>query len=263
MRAMLTRIPFVLLVLTLAGCGTTVQTTSGRDYLAAYQPIAAAQDSIDARVREAANVEPLLHFPGRIGLARIGVTNGRIGLTSVPSEEAQAWSDLAHDLGPEYGELVPISPLIASMFPADHSAYDRPDMVREALETIRLAAARQHVDAVFVYETDGTADSRNNPLSIADWTVIGAFVLPSQDVKAQGVAQGSLIDVRNGYHYGTVQSFADDKTTSARFSNLEAQRDLAKKVQAAAVQNLARETRGLMQQLKVKLAAAAPAPTIN
>ena len=73
---------------------------------------------------------------------------------------------------------------------------------------IRLAGARQHLDAVLIYEVDATADSKNNPLSLADWTIIGAFVLPSQDVKAQGVAQAILLDVRNGYHYGSVQAVA-------------------------------------------------------
>jgi hypothetical protein len=262
MRVVALRFQIALLVFIVAGCGTTVQTTSGRDYLAAY-PTSAVYGTLDERVREVANVEPLLRFPGRLGLARIGLVNGRIGLTPVPSEEAKAWTDLADDLGPEYGNLVPISPLVAAMFAPVHSAADRLDAVRETLETVRLAAARQHLDAVLVYEVDATADSKNNPLSIADWTVIGAFVLPSQDVKAEGIAQGSLIDVRNGYHYGTIQASADDQGTSARFANQEAQRDLSKRVQTAAVQNLAHETRTLLRQLKVKLADLSPRFTTN
>jgi hypothetical protein len=120
---------------------------------------------------------------------------------------------------------------------------------------IRVTAARQHLDAVLVYEVDATADSKNNPLAIADWTLIGAFVLPSQNVKAEGVAQALLLDVRNGYPYGTIRATADDKTIAARFANHEAEENLSKRVQTAAVQNLAHEARDLMRQLKVKLTA--------
>jgi hypothetical protein len=225
------------------------------DWLRAIPPASQTPSTIDERVREVANVEPLLRFPARIGLARIGWANSRPTLIPPPSEEAKAWVDLAEDLGPEYGEFVPISPLIAAMVAPDHPSNERTDMIKNTLETIRLAAARQHVDAVVIYEADATANSKNNPLSIADWTLIGAFVLPSQDVKAQGLAQAVIIDVRNGYHYGTVQATADDKTVAARFSNQEAERDLAKRVETAAVTNLTQETRGLVRQLKVRLSA--------
>jgi len=225
------------------------------DWLGAIPPGAQASSDIDQRVREVANVEPILRFPARIGLARIGQENSRPTLIPPPAEEAKAWVDLAEDLGPEYGEFVPISPLIAAMLAPPHASNARTDMIKDTLEMIRLAAARQHLDAVLIYEVDGTADSKNNPLSLADWTLIGAFVLPSQDVKARGLAQAILIDVRNGYHYGTVQATADDKTVAARFANQEAERALTKRVEAQAVRNLTRETRGLVRQLKVRLAA--------
>jgi hypothetical protein len=139
--------------------------------------------------------------------------------------------------------------------PASTQGCSHSDSAREVVETVRLAAARQHIDAVMIYEVDSTADSRNNPLSIADWTLIGAFVLPSQDVKAQGIAQAMLIDVRNGYPYGTIQATADDKTVASRFANHEAERDLAKRVETAAVSNLAREAQDLMREVRLKLAA--------
>jgi hypothetical protein len=145
--------------------------------------------------------------------------------------------------------------LIAAMLKAPEPVNQRIDIAQNLIETIRLAAARQHLDAVLIYEVDATADSKNNPLSIADWTLIGAFVLPSQNVKAQGVAQAMLIDVRNGYPYGTIQAKADDKTIAARFANREAERDLSKRVEAAAVENLTHDARNLMRELKVKLVA--------
>jgi hypothetical protein len=207
-------------------------------------------------VREAADVEPILRFPARIGIARVGVDRGRTALVPTSTEEAKAWADLVEDLGPDYGELVPISPLIAAIVASPpRPNYDRMDAIHDAVDMIRVTAARQHLDAVLIYEVDATADSKNNPLSIADWTIIGAFVLPSQNVKAEGVAQALLLDVRNAYPYGTIRASADDKTIAARFSNQEAEQNLSKRVEVAAVQNLVHEARGLMRQLKGKLTA--------
>jgi hypothetical protein len=198
----------------------------------------------EAKLRAAASVEPLLRFPARIGLARIEQGGCRVALVPPPAEEGKAWLELADDLGPDYGEFVPISPLIAAMVaPSTTQSCWNADSAHDIVGTVRLAAARQHIDVVMIYEVDATADSRKSPLSIANWTLIGAFVLPSQNVKAQGVAQAMLIDVRNGYPYGTIQATADDKTSATRFASWEAERDLAKRVEAAAVKNLAREAR--------------------
>jgi hypothetical protein len=96
--------------LALAACETTSQTTSGRDYLDRYAQQAREQRqygadglAIDSQIREAAAVEPLLHFPARIGIARIappGPTGGP-ALGGIPENEAKAWSEAAARLGPD------------------------------------------------------------------------------------------------------------------------------------------------------------------
>jgi hypothetical protein len=243
------------IVIMLAACSTTMQTGSGQDWLRALpntvQSGSAAGGSIDQQVRAAANVEPLLRFPARIGVARLD----KAGLVAIPADEAAVWTKEGQDLGPEYGAFVPISPLIAGMMAPTYTAAERSTPMRQTIDTIRLAAAREHLDAVIIYEADATADSKDNPLSIADWTLIGAFVLPSQDVKALGVAQAVMIDVRNGYHYGTIEASADDKTVAARFANHEVEKSLSDRVKIAAVENLTREAHGLVQGLKAKLGA--------
>jgi hypothetical protein len=67
----------------LSGCNYSTQTSPGKDYLAAQPEWSAAARTADTRpapggrqemaqaVAEAANAEPLLRFPARIGLARI------------------------------------------------------------------------------------------------------------------------------------------------------------------------------------------------
>ena len=247
--------------LALAGCSVMTQTTSGGDYLGRYatemrasgaRPVHGA--GIDAQIHDAAAVEPLLHFPARIGLARLA-PNGRAQgeLSGIPESEAKVWSEAATRLGPGYAEFVPISPLVAEMFAPAVQPNTRAG-VRETIEKIRLGAARQHVDAVIIYESAGTANSKSNPLSLAEWTLIGAFILPSQNVKAQGVAQAMMIDVRNGYPYGTVQTSADDETLSARFSRHETERDLGEAVRLSAVDKLPAEVEKMMRQLRTELA---------
>lgn len=256
------KIPCIsLLAVLLCGCSAYTQASSGQDWLAGYgtvQPaVSNATDDIDARVRQAGAVEPGLRFPARIGIARIGQSNLQAQLVAVPEAEAAAWMAARDRLGNGFGEFVPVSPLIAAMMEPDIKAgpHDRTAATRHLIDTVRLAAARQHLDAVLIYEVDATTDQKSNPLRFADWTVIGAFILPSQDVKAVGVAQAMLMDVRSGYPYGQVTSTADDKAVSAAFYSGEAKTALSKKVEDAAVVKLTGESEGMIRKLKTELEA--------
>ena len=150
-----------------------------------------------------------------------------------------------------------ISPLIAAMVEPSTpvSPTHRVEAARHLMNTIRIAAARQHLDAVLIYEVAATADQKSNPLKFADWTLIGAFVLPSQNIKAVGVAQAMLIDVRNGYPYGQVTSSVDDGTASTLFYASETRTALNQKVADAAVAKLASESEGMIRRLRIELAA--------
>ncbi len=123
------------------------------------------------------------------------------------------------------------------------------------MDTICLAAAREHLDAVLVYEVDGTANTSDTKLSLAEWTLIGAFVLPTQNVKAAGVAQAMLIDVRNGYPYGTIQSTVDDDGLATRIGSSDKGKVLRDKVMAGAVLKLTGEAETMLRKLKPELAA--------
>lgn len=244
------------IAIALAGCEHYTQTTSGGDYLRKYEAPAKGALSIDKEVRQAAAVEPLLRFPARIGLARIAKVerwHANPELTGIPAVEVKAWTNAAQRLGPSFGEFVPVSPILAQMFTpkTERSHYNT---VAETIEQIRLGAARQHLDAVLIYESEGTADSKNTPLSITEWTLIGAFVLPTQDVEAVGTAQALLLDVRNGYPYGIVHASANDSALSARFNTGENKRDLAEAMRLSAVEKLAPEVERMMRDLRTELA---------
>ena len=197
--------------LLLAGCTHTTQTTSGAAYLSQYDGVSYRSadttqvKTIDQRVRDAAAVEPILKFPARIGIARID--QGR--LSTIPAGEAEAWQKTEEKLGKGFGEFVPVSPMVAEMVQHDSSVYNRNDTV---IDTIRLGAARQHLDAVLIYETVTKESTRDTALTAANVTLIAGWILPSKLHDADGYSNAILIDVIQGYPYGTIQTVVDKKT---------------------------------------------------
>ncbi|MEM9048625.1 MAG: hypothetical protein AAGC92_07885 [Pseudomonadota bacterium] len=225
MQPTLKRLSALVLVLPLVGCGTNVQMSSGVEYLAEYEhpvmPPDVAQTSrhtdeayrpltVDQEVVMVASIEPQLKIPGRFGLARIH----RGQLTAIPEEEAALWRELVVKHS-ELGTFVPISPMIAMLASSSVRTLAGGNVVRQ----IRLGAARQHVDTVLVYEIGARSAKRNTFLVVADLTIIGGAILPTRSVSAEGIAQALLLDVRNGYPYGTAQAVADLSRLSPSFGS--------------------------------------------
>jgi hypothetical protein len=249
---------FVLLI----GCETYTQTTSGKAYLERYesQIEAAGGGAMDAEVREAADVEPILTFPARVGIARID--GGR--LSPMPRAEAEAWSAMAEDLGPGWGEFLPISPLIAALARKPLSKAEREGYgcapqgpcIEQTVRDIRLAAARQHVDVVLIYETLSRSEQRTNPLAITWLTLIGFYIAPSESIEADGVAQAVLLDVRNGYTYGYASTTVEDAaaTLSTMINSSNAAEEVVDKAKLAAALELTKEVGKMALNLRLELA---------
>ncbi|MEM8826249.1 MAG: hypothetical protein AAGD40_04920 [Pseudomonadota bacterium] len=192
-------------------------TTSGSAYLQRWAAAeAAAPAAADPRfqddLRAAAAVEPLLRFPARLGVARL--LNGQ--LSPIPPGEGAHWLALLQ-AEVDYGEFVEISPLAATFAATDIGLVEPGRM--DPIQRIRLGAARQHVDAVFVYEVFTKSERKGTPLlsNILDATIIGGLLVPNRQVGIEAFAQTALIDVRNGYIYGQARGSADAAfiTTSA------------------------------------------------
>lgn len=217
--------------LVLGGCESNVQTSSGAEYLARYEPVQTQPQpvvrrtirrtgggteiventvqtvSTDELIRHAAAIEPLLRFPARIGLARIEA--GR--LTAVPAAESQLWMELAERNAP-LGSFAAIDPFLAdytvrTVLPQDQRALRRD--ASDIITRIRLGAARQHMDAVLIYEVGSRQHRVNGVEGLAPIGVLGAAPLPAAPIKKEGVARAFLMDVRNGYPYGTASASVD------------------------------------------------------
>lgn len=240
----------IIAAFTLTACETSIQTTSGADYLARYDETHSAASyggaDVDADVRRIASIEPTLQFPARIGLARID--RGR--LVGLPSDEAYIWQQAAENLGPLYGEFVPVSPLITAMVsePNDPSMSGAGALIAD----IRRGAARQHLDYVMVYEVGASKRGKANALSLADLTVIGMFVLPSRSIDVEASASGLMLDVRTGYPYATLTTHAEKSGISRAVSEYSASLDLIDTATERAVAKLAAEFENGMEALALR-----------
>lgn len=235
------------LALALTACETNSQYTSGAEYLSRYTDTSLtgtdSSATTDIAVREIAAIEPNLRFPARIGLARIGEYKR---LVSVPMDEAQAWRTAAETLGAGFGDLVPVSPLVANMVSTQNGKNGA-----EVIDHIRRGAARQHLDYVIAYEVADKTESDGNALRLADLTVLGLFVLPSRNLKAEASASAIMLDVRNGYPYLTGSTFADKKgisTVIGKGDRKDRLRDAAREV---AVTQIATEFADGLRDLKL------------
>lgn len=236
------RIAFIFGAIALSAC-TTTQMTSGAAYNAralssGYIPTS----SVDAEIADIAAFEPNLSFPARVGIAF--VRNGQ--LQALPHDHASSWEPLRDRLQPTLGDIVPISPLIAQMVATPNAHLNRANTVNN----IRRGAARQHVDYVLIYEVAQTdQDKRSNALSVADLSIIGLFVLPSRALEVEATASAILLDVRNGYPYGTATGLAtkDGLTTATRTRSKR--RKLQGRAEIAAVGALATDVGTLFDAL--------------
>lgn len=246
----------------LAACGYHVQDTSGRTFLDREPSLAAtppqtasatrpgAATDFRRELRAAADVEPRLTFPARIGLARVE----RGEMTAIPPAEAEAWMKMAEKLGPRFGTFVPVSPLVVELVAseADDRGKERRlhrGIVAELVRKLRLGAARQHVDAMLIYEVTGHANDKATLLSVTDLSIVGLYVVPSRHLAAEGFASALLLDVRNGYPYGTATARSGD-TDLVRSVGSEAKRDgLLQTVRTAAAVNLVGEVEKMAEAI--------------
>ena len=250
----------------LAGCSNDVQTTSGAQYLARYQNVPAAAGSagestnIEQEIRKVAAVEPILKFPARIGLAKIDTPTrccGGAALAPISVEEAKAWKKAQDKLGSGFGEFVPLSPLVASLVVDSVNSGRQTPILNDVMNQIRLGAAQQHLDAVLIYETFSKENRSDNILALADLTILGGFLLPSQNHDVQGFADAVLIDVIQGYPYGTLQTIVDKQTEVASawgWGSTKSDDAFSQQIKLKAALQLADEADTMFGKLRLELA---------
>ncbi|MDP6952872.1 MAG: hypothetical protein QGF53_08945 [Alphaproteobacteria bacterium] len=204
----------------------------------------------------AASVVPKLSFPARIGIARIDTGT----LTTLPPQEAEAWQGLADRLGPDWGELVPVSPMLVELVQPEPRELCQ-GCADEIVKAIRLGAARQHLDVVLIYEVTGVGNIRSNPFAATYVTILGLYLTPSRNVSANATAQALIVDVRNGYPYGYATVFVEDAAfrLSTWANDEEAKREATQDAKTAVALALVPEVEAMARDLRRQVAEIAPA----
>jgi len=237
-------------LLFIGACETSLQTTSGADYLArydsSYSTTTPVYADVDEDVRRIASIEPNLSFPARIGLARI--EHGR--LTALPEQDARIWQAQLEKIGRVYGDFVPVSPMIAEM--VSPTSNRRSNKTADVIAHIRRGAARQHLDYVLAYEVGASRRETSNALAFADLTIIGLFVLPSRTIDVEATASGLMLDVRTGYPYATLTTHADKSGVSRAVSERSTGLSYADTAKAQAVSKLAEQFSVAIDDLAVR-----------
>ena len=254
--------------LLLAGCSThAVQTSSGGEYLAQYAQSRSAVTAADAAtgevltdengkkivtlddlVREAAAVEPVLRLPAHIGIARIH--NGK--LTDIPEAELAVWQKLA-EKHPNLGRVSVVDPLIAE-FTAESFGLRSGYRNANAIPKLRIGAARQHMDAVLLYDIGVETRKENTALAFLDVTVVGGAFFPTRSIKVEGTAQALLVGVLNGYPYGTARTRQEFKKLSPSWGSDNYRGKLTEETAATLVADLIPQVEAMIDKLKPALA---------
>lgn len=252
---------FILLagILILTGCTKPVtQSSSGQDYIARHtrevNSAISGEKGADMQklTLEAAAVEPNLRFPAKIGLVKLN----QYGAESISPEEADSWIALQEKLGPQVGEIVPLNPMVAEMAASEIKARTKSTSIGDRMNKIRLGAARQHVDLILMYETSSNVSQKTNILSVADITILGGYLLPSRALKSHAIAVATLMDVVQGYPYGTVYATAGDSSLSTSWGNSGKNENLKQEAENKAVSALTEKIAEMFMQLQTDAATA-------
>lgn len=195
-------------------------------------------------------MEPDLRFPARIGLVKL--YNGRI--SNLSAEEIEEWSNAKERLGGGFGEFIPVSSLIAESVYTAPQTPSRQSQARELMRKVRLASARQHLDVTLIYEVFSSSKQTKLATSVADWTIVGAYFVPSKSIETTGFANALLMDVRTGYPYGTASASLSADDLASTFDRRDKLRNLKDRNQIETALQLVPEVESMMRDLMKELA---------
>lgn len=183
------------MLLLVAGCAATYVTPGGPVRL---------DDINRADIAAEAARKPSPNFPARIAVTRVQAANYR-SYTAEPYVSGASFSvvttqDLATDEQMEaltrWPDVAGIAPMNRMLLPAQ----------LEAVDDLRVAAAKVQADILLVYTLDTTF--RVQGRGYGPLAVISLGLIPDRDAYITSTASALFIDVRTGYVYGLGEATA-------------------------------------------------------
>jgi hypothetical protein len=186
-------------------CGAGCESSSGRD--APGPDYAAAVFSMSGPSTGGASpttgpAQPALSIPIKLSVTQLGELSPPQWALERLRKDSAVFASV---------EIVPSS----TGDRGDHLiAAQQPTTVPTRGERMRRYAGQAESNYLFVYGSTVDHSINSTSLSVADLTVIGAFVVPGQKVSASAIVTGSLIEVASGRVIFTISADQDQSKLS-------------------------------------------------
>jgi hypothetical protein len=190
---------------------------------------------------------PVVRAPARVAVAQVG----EVAPSHVMLDELRSHDRLFDRVEPLAGvfELDSGQTYNEGAYPRriDANARDQQLSARR-MEELQFAARDMGMDYLLIL--GGTVDHAQNtsPLSVLNLTIIGLFVVPSEEVRISGKAAASLIDLRNGQVVFNVSSDADSSDWMPTVSVQAGQQRALEGIRDQLVHKLSKEVVRQMEQ---------------
>jgi len=225
-----------LLVLSLQSCGVNYAVPGGPADMSIFGARAATQAGLtDPGIHAELNKQPLATFPASIAVARVqangysswcgsGYGQGRYSVLPVREVETDEDSARLAKL-PMVTAVAPIGRLLL------------PQSLQSDYE-MRRAAASLHADMLLLYTFDTTFRTED---FAAPLTVVTLGLFPSKTAHVNSTASAILLDTRNGYVYGTVESSSKQTQLANAWTSEQAVDDSRRRAEREAFEGLVGE----------------------
>ena len=244
MRAFLSFVS-VAILLFLTGCATSglsVRETPG-DFSAIALSLHDVANAAGPAAQPAVPAKPA-SFPVRIAVAQLGEIAPPEDMLAVLRERRETFIDV--QAVPSAMTNYNIGHVYSRRGGGQH--YSTADAMED-----RRQAIRQHVDSMRAFARDGNADylllfggtvdhaTTSTPWSIFDLTIVGAFIVPSKQIMAEGRAGATLIDVRTGRSVMTFNAQAKGDRLAATASRDHSELKLVRSLRDDLTRDLAKQ----------------------
>lgn len=197
---MLRPLSVAVIVSVVSACSSTIDRSRMHSRLAERGRIFASQT-----LAEAEETKPQLTIPFRVAVAPpLWRSNPR-------------WTEKERAIIQRFGAEAQAAGLVSAfeLIPAASWELSKSTDDQSGLESLRVAAARQHADALLVIRDIDDWSQWVNPLSLLDLTIVGAFFVPGHTGEAVSMMDALLLDNRNLYLYATAESEGHAKKTTS------------------------------------------------
>jgi len=169
-------------------------------------------------------------LPTTLALAKLYNQGGgfETGLSLIEAEEMTRWEQTVAN-HPKLAGIQPIPSLVL-----------RPERDGPAvtLRSLREASARIGSELLVVYLQNDRTEEHTNAASALYWTVLGLWLAPGHELRAETTMQGIVVDCRTGKILGSAISKAREEKTCAAMAVDDQRRRITKEAESQARKDL-------------------------